>query len=280
LDQPLPPDAAPAPLAAGGWRQPLCELAQMLRFYSRIPVPQLPFENDPHAIPDFASAPRLLPVAGLLIGLPGALALWLASWLGLPAMVAAALAVAAAVLVTGAFHEDGLADTFDGLGGGWTSERRLEIMKDSRIGTYGGAALLLALILRVTALAALTDETGATSAALVMLAAAPVSRCIGLMPITLLPPARPEGLSSAAGRPSLLLLAGTLAIAFAAACALIAAGGAPMTGAILGAILGLALAAVMTLWAWRAIKGQTGDIAGACQQLAEIAFYLGVLVSV
>jgi adenosylcobinamide-GDP ribazoletransferase len=279
LDQPLPPDAAPAPLVTGGWRLLLRDLAQMLRFYSRIPVPRLPFETDPHAIPDFASAPRLLPLAGLLIGLPGALMLWIAASLGLPAMVAAALAITTAVLVTGAFHEDGLADTFDGLGGGWTPERRLEIMKDSRIGTYGGAALLLALILRVTAIAALIDETRGLTAALVIIAAAPLSRSIGLVPIALLLPARPEGLSSAAGRPSQLLLGGILALALAVACVLIAAAGVPLSGAIIGAVLGIALAALMTFWAWRAIKGQTGDIAGACQQLAEIAFYLGLLVS-
>ncbi len=251
----------------------------MLRFYSRIPIPRLPFETDPHAIPDFTSAPRMLPLAGLLIGLPAALMLWIAATLGLPALVAATLAIATAVLVTGAFHEDGLADTFDGLGGGWTVERRLEIMKDSRIGTYGGAALLLALILRITAVAALVDEAGIWITAAIILAAAPLSRCIGLVPITLLPPVRADGVSSAAGRPSLLLLAGLIAFSLAIAIALTVTAGAAVQGVIVGAVLGLALAALMTAWAWRAIKGQTGDIAGACQQGGEIAVYLGLLVS-
>ncbi len=252
----------------------------MLRFYSRIPVPQMPFETEPHAIPDFTTAPRMLPLAGLLIGLPGAVMLWIAATLGLPALVAATLAIAMAVLVTGAFHEDGLADSFDGLGGGWTRERRLEIMKDSRIGTYGGAALVLALILRITPLAALVDEVGAWTTAIIILAAAPLSRCIGLMPIALLPPARIEGLSSSAGRPSMMMLAGIIALSLAIAIVLTGVSSMTVQGLIAGVVLGLALAALMTSWAWRAISGQTGDIAGACQQYGEIAVYLCVLVNV
>jgi adenosylcobinamide-GDP ribazoletransferase len=278
LDQPAASDVKADAQALSGWRALLRDFAQMLRFYSRIPVPKLPFETDAHAIPDFTTAPRMLPFAALVIGLPGAMALWLLAMLALPALVTAAIAVAIAVLASGAFHEDGLADTFDGLGGGWTPERRLEIMKDSRIGSYGGAALMLSLILRVAALAALLDKTSALGAALAMLAAAPLSRVIGLTPVTLLPPARAGGFSSAVGRPTAGTygLALTLALGAAAGCAALA--GLPLQGVALGACLGLALALALTGWAKRAIKGQTGDIAGACQQTGEIALYVGTLI--
>ncbi len=249
----------------------------MVRFYSRLPVPRLPFEADAHAPPDFRRAPRMLPLAGLLIGLPGALVLALGTALGLPPLVAAALAVAASTLATGAFHEDGLADTFDGLGGGWTPERRLEIMRDSRIGSYGGAALMLALIARVACLAALAERGGMLTAA-VMLAGAALSRPIALLPLALLPPARPDGASAQVGRPSREIVALSIAVGLLLAGLVAALGGAPVPGAILGFAIGLVAAWILTRWSARAIGGQTGDVAGACQQLAEVAIYVGMLM--
>jgi adenosylcobinamide-GDP ribazoletransferase len=278
LDEQATTDAAADARALSGWRAILRDLVQMLRFYSRLPMPKLPFETDAHAIPDFTTAPRMLPFAALAIGLPGAVALWLGAVLALPAFVAAAIAVAIAVLVSGAFHEDGLADTFDGLGGGWTPERRLEIMKDSRIGSYGGSALMLSLILRVSALAALADRTSALGAALVMLAAAPLSRALGLTPVTLLQPARAAGFSSAVGRPTAVIYGLAVALSLGIAVLCQRAAGLPLAGVFFGAFIGLALALVMTAWAKRAINGQTGDIAGACQQMSEIALYVGTLM--
>jgi len=268
-------------LAPTGWRGVAAELAldlaAMLRFYSRLPAPLLPFEAQAHTPPDFTRAPRMLPLAGLLIGLPGALLLWLGLAAGLSPLVAATLSVAAAVLACGAFHEDGLADSFDGLGGGWTRERRLEIMRDSRIGSYGASALTLALIARVACIAALAERGGGSVAALAVLGAAALSRPIGLMPLALLSPARPDGASALVGRPSGALFLLAIGLGFALALALGAAAGQRVAGATLGLALGLAAAAAMTHWAKRAVGGQTGDIAGACQQLAEIAFYVGLL---
>jgi adenosylcobinamide-GDP ribazoletransferase len=258
----------------------LRDFVQMVRFYSRIPMPKLPFEADAHAIPDFTTAPRMLPFAGLLIGLPSALTLWLAVTLGLPALVAAAIAVVVAVLITGAFHEDGLADTFDGLGGGWTPERRLEIMKDSRIGSYGGAALILALILRVAAISSLVDETTPFAAGLMLLAAAGLSRTIGLTPVAMLPPARPGGFSSTVGRPTMPVYGLAMALSLLITGGLMGLADVPLWGAAIGIGLGLALTAAMTLWSLKAIHGQTGDIAGACQQFSEIAFYLGLIITI
>src|SRR5579872_4934442 len=106
---------------------------------------------------DIASASWAFPVAGLLVGLAGALVYAIAHRIGLPVEVCAMLALAATMLLTGALHEDGLADTADGLGGGKSREQKLEIMRDSRIGTFGVCALLTSIILRWSALAAISD---------------------------------------------------------------------------------------------------------------------------
>lgn len=98
-----------------------------------------------------------LPVAGLMVGLAGALVYKVSSRFGLTPNLAALLTLAATALITGALHEDGLADTADGLGGGRTRERKLEIMRDSRIGTYGVCALILSFGLRWSALAAIAN---------------------------------------------------------------------------------------------------------------------------
>src|SRR3954463_5342045 len=116
--------------AGGIWvRAVFGEVARSLRFSSRIPVPTMNWETDPHGPPDFRTMPRVVPIAGALIGALGAAAILGGHALGLGAFVNAALATAVLTLVTGAFHEDGLADTADGFGGGATPERRLEIMK-------------------------------------------------------------------------------------------------------------------------------------------------------
>jgi adenosylcobinamide-GDP ribazoletransferase len=253
------------------------DLLACLRFYSRLPVPVLSFETAPYAMLDFAHAVRVLPFAGALIGAIGGAALMAADALGLPALPAAGFAVAALLLTTGAFHEDGLADTADGLGGGATVERKLDIMKDSRIGTYGGAALIMSLLLRTSLLAALTTAIGAPRTALAMIAAHAASRVAALTCHCVLPPARIEGAAWAAARPlpRTLAIAGGLAILIGLSPVL--AGFSP--GRLcLGLAAMLAGALAMTEIARRQIGGQTGDIAGASQQIAEILF-LAVLAS-
>ena len=131
----------------------LRDLLACLRFFTRLPLPALPFDQSPHAPPDMARIALMAPVAGAIIGAIAALALAIANLLGMPPLLGAALAIAALVIATGALHEDGLADVADGFGGGATRARKLEIMRDSRVGAYGAAALALALILRVAALA-------------------------------------------------------------------------------------------------------------------------------
>ena len=267
-----PPVAPPIP----GFT-PLYDLAACLRFYSRLPVPALPEERAPHAAPDFRTVPRMLPLAGTIIALPAALTLVLAWALHLGPFVAAALALAVAALVTGAMHEDGLADVADGFGGGRTRDRRLEIMRDSRIGAYGASALVLAYALRLGALATLLDRTGWHAAPALVLAAS-LSRVAALAPMVLLDPARPGGASASVGQPTFA----TLGVATGTGVVLAGIGwglGLPPLGLALMLVLGPAAAYGLTLIAKNRIGGQTGDVIGACQQVAEIAALIGLLAA-
>ncbi len=194
---------------------------------------------------------------GLGAGVTGALALWL----GLAPAFAAGLALVAGIMATGALHEDGLADTADGLWGGWDPERRLEIMKDSQIGSYGVIALGLSLILRWAALSALFAAGGAIWA---LIGAGALSRAGMILPMATLPHARDGGLARRTGQ----VEADTawLAVGVAAVIALLALG----FGAIWAAIVVLALAFVLRALARAKLGGQTGDVLGATQQVCEI----------
>ncbi|MDB5594868.1 MAG: hypothetical protein JWM36_1829 [Hyphomicrobiales bacterium] len=251
--------------------QVLADLIACLRFYSRLPVPVMAFEEAPFAMLDFKRSIRMLPAAGAILGAIGGIALWLATAGGLPPLPSAALAMTVLVLATGAFHEDGLADTADGLGGGSSVARKLEIMRDSRIGTYGGVALVLSLLLRVTLLAELLSTIGPIAAAVVIVSTAATSRTVALMPLALLPPARTDGAAYAAMHPGVraLAIAGGLAVVFALLP--LAVGLSPLR--MIVAVIAMVLAGASMTWiAKRQIGGQTGDVAGACQQVAEIAF--------
>lgn len=248
-----------------------------LRFYSRLPLPVLQFETDPHGMLDFARSVRTLPVAGALIGLTGALALWLAAWLGLPVTIACLVALATLVLATGAMHEDGLADFADGLGGGATRERKLEIMKDSRLGTYGVTALVLGLALRSSAMVAIAMRYGLPACGAALIATAALSRTAGLLPLVLLDAARADGAGHAATRPlpeTINLAAGLATIV----ALLIPASGMSFGHMLLAIALALAAAFAVSRLARRHIGGQTGDVAGAAQQAAEIAALCALLI--
>src|SRR5262249_45551351 len=143
---------------------------------------------------DVARASWAFPIAGLVVGLAGAIVYWFASRAYVPPLPASALAIATTILVTGAMHEDGLADTADGFGGGKSREQKLQIMRDSRIGTYGACALML----RWSALAEIADPRFVTIA---LIAAHVSARATLPAFMCLVPPARADGLSSDAGRP-------------------------------------------------------------------------------
>ena len=215
---------------------------------------------------EIARASWALPVAGLLVGLAGAAIYSLARITGLTAGPAAMLTVAATILMTGAIHEDGLADTADGFGGGRTPDRKLDIMRDSRIGTYGACALILSLALRWSALAAI-GKPGSVAAALSVSHAA--ARAALPMFMLLVPPARSDGLSAGAGQPS--SQSAMIAVGLGMLCLIFALG---PSGAIIGAIL-LVLAGLTIGWlAMRHVAGQTGDILGAMEQIGEITIVL------
>ncbi len=244
--------------------------ALCLRFYTRLDW------GSPQTIEmaDFAAALRALPLAGAAIGAFGALALTLSRALGLSPLLAATLGVATHVLITGGLHEDGLADVADGFGGGAARERKLEIMRDSRIGAYGGLALGLSLLLRVFALAALAERSWALAAA-AMIATGAVSRTTGLAPLLMLAPARAGGLGAAMPLPSSRALAQAAALAALLSLAPALFGAAP--GQTLGASLAAVFAAILVArLAERQIGGYTGDVLGAAQQLAEIAGLLAL----
>jgi adenosylcobinamide-GDP ribazoletransferase len=258
----------------------LVDTACCVRFYSRIPVPALPFEADPHAAPDFARIGSVVPMAGLVIAAGPALLLALSLVLGLGPWLSAALAIAALTLATGAFHEDGLADTADGFGGGATPERRLAIMRDSLIGSFGGSALVLAYALRISAVATLCERLPPAAVAITLVAVAALSRTAGLVPLVLLPPARTDGTSSSVGRPTqdALWAAGAAAVIIVAVGGVLA--GTDPLGTVLMVLFAIAVSWLMTRVSNRLIGGQTGDVAGATQQLAEIAAFIGLLLTV
>lgn len=256
-DDQIPP-AAPADASPPKWWEDLL-LAAI--FLTRLPL-RLPRPPDQEA---HARAMAWFSAVGLLVGFIAGGAYTLAATLGLPPFPAALLAVAAGALATGALHEDGLADAADGLGGGRDRAAKLEIMRDSRLGSYGGLAMILSVGLKASAVAALADPVTVAPA---LAAAAAVSR--GFIPLTAwgMVPARADGLAAAAGRPTGRNVSACLMMGVAAAVLLLG-------GKALLATLVAALAAwVMAFAAKRQIGGYTGDILGAVQQVAEIAFLL------
>jgi adenosylcobinamide-GDP ribazoletransferase len=215
---------------------------------------------------EIARASWALLVAGLLVGLAGGAIYWIAWRSGLTAGPAAMLALATTILVTGAIHEDGLADTADGLGGGRTKDQKLDIMRDSRIGTYGACALVISLVLRWSALAAI-GRPGLVAAALLLSHVA--ARAALPVFMWLVPPARSDGLSAAAGQPP--KQCALTAFGLGALCLACGFGfGKAIVALILLSMVGL----IMAWLATRQVGGQTGDILGALEQIGEIAIVL------
>jgi len=200
-------------------------------------------------------------VVGAALGGIAALVAGLALWLGFTPGVVAGLMLALGAILTGGLHEDGLSDTADGLFGGWTRERRLEIMKDSRVGSYGVLALVLIMLIRWSALTTIL----AAGSPWVLVAVGAISRAPMAVVMSALPNARDTGLSHATGRPSgTVALAG---VALAVGIALLFAGWSMVAMLALVA----AVTALLARTAQARIGGQTGDILGATQQLAEAA---------
>ncbi len=234
-----------------------------IMFFTRIPVH---FEHFDEA--DLNKSTRFFPLVGILVGAFGALVFWLCDIL-LPLEVAVLISMAATILLTGAFHEDGLADAIDGLGGGWSRDQVLTIMVDSRIGSYGAVGLLLALLTKYQALSYQTVMFIPAS----MIAGHALSRLCAVLVMFTQNYVKSEGKSKALATQlnvmelSIATFFGLLPLAF------------------LEMKFIFALLPVAIVWLWFSAKihtrigGYTGDCLGAMQQLTEVAFYVGLLAS-
>lgn len=232
-----------------------------VQFLTRAPVPSGVFTPERQA-----AAVRYYPLVGALVGLVGAAALFGAALL-LPEPLPVLVSLAATLLFTGAFHEDGLADTADGIGGGVSPERSLEIMKDSRIGTYGAAALGLALGIKTAALASMDP----ISAALALLAGHTASRGSAVLAAATSRYVRDAGTAKFTAES---VSGVSLAVALLISVAALALLGAGAWAAAIG--LGLGHLAARAFYE-RKLGGYTGDCLGAVQQLSELGLYLGLL---
>ncbi|MGW8705084.1 adenosylcobinamide-GDP ribazoletransferase [Brevundimonas sp. NPDC055814] len=237
-----------------------------LQFLTRLPTPPLR-DFQPEWIQQSA---RWFPLVGQVVGLIAAAILYGAAQVWSP-WIAALLAVAAGVAMTGGFHEDGLADTADGLGGGQTRARRLEIMKDSRLGSYGALTLGLTLALRVAALAMLVGLSP-WMAAVALVASHGLGRAAAVGAMALMTYGGDPGMAKE-GRPD---RASMIGLAVAVVVALWPLALLPVMAGVVGVAAGLVVGAVPAWQAQRLIGGRTGDVLGAVEQAFEVGFLLAV----
>jgi adenosylcobinamide-GDP ribazoletransferase len=236
----------------------LGDLRTAAAFLTRLPIP--PREGAP--LENFARAQRVFPLVGAAIGAAVGLFYLALRILNLPDLAGAAFALAASALLTGALHEDGLADVADGFGGGRDAAAKLEIMRDSRLGTYGALALMVSFVAKLSALSVLADAVVVQA----LIAAHALGR--GVLPLMSmsLPMARSDGLAASAGRADLKTAASAGALAFVIALLLL-----PLIEAFAAAVLASAGVVGMAWLARRQIGGQTGDVLGAAEQVIETA---------
>ncbi|TFV95229.1 adenosylcobinamide-GDP ribazoletransferase [Oxalobacteraceae bacterium OM1] len=243
-----------------------------LQFFTRLPVPRW-VGFDPAWL---HQASRYFPAVGVVVGAISC-AVYIAAGIVFPPWVAVLLSTAAGIYATGAFHEDGFADTCDGFGGGMTPARVLEIMKDSRIGAYGAIGIGLLLAMKCATLAALPRTTTAGA----LLLAHPLSRLASVALIWRLAYVKDEGKAKPLAQ---RMSGGEFAIACLTvalvAAAVVAIGWLTVTALSAAAFAAAAAAAWLARKFVRRIGGYTGDCLGAVQQLAEVAAYLAILAMV
>lgn len=233
-----------------------------LMFLTRLPAGHV---ADP--VPTIAAASWAFPFIGVLIGSAGAIGYAAGLALGLPSSISAVIALALMIAVSGAMHEDGLADVADGLGGGRDTAHKLDIMRDSRLGSYGVLALILALSLRALAIISIADALVVTAS---LIAIAVASRALMVLALYMLPSARADGMGQAASDVTLTRVGVAGALGTVALIALSPHG--------LPALACMAAAASLLGWlAYRQIGGQTGDVLGAIQQCSEITGWLAIV---
>lgn len=245
----------------GGWLQ---DFLIALVFLTRLPI-QL---NLDFSMKTVGLASRAFPLIGVIVGGISGSIFFAMTAAGLPPLLCAFLALGAQILLTGALHEDAIGDVADGFGGGANRDKKLEIMRDSRVGTYAVVTLIIILGIKASALAALQDPYAAFA---VIISAAVCSRGMMSSAMYLMPAARKNGLGASAGRPP--LSAALWALGFAAIIPVLILG--PYFGSV-GVIAALAGASIIGLIAYRQIGGQTGDVLGSVQQLAETSFLIAM----
>lgn len=239
---------------------PVRDLRVCVLFLTRIPVGRIGGLQTA----DLAAAAWAFPLVGLIVGGIAGGVLYIAAATEISPIACAFVALAVQVLVTGALHEDGLADVADGLGGR-DRAHTLDIMRDSRIGAYGVLALVFSIGLRAVMIAGIP---GPGFACLTMIAAAVLSRAMLPAVMHAMRPARPDGLSHDGGTPD-LRIAGAAAVLGAIGLFTML----PLSVALAAAVVSLVLVGGVLLWAHRKLGGQTGDVLGAVQQMIELAVY-------
>lgn len=239
-----------------------------LAFFTRIPVPK----DTPYSSERLNKANRYFGLVGCIVGLISALVYVLAIQI-FPANIAVGFAMVISLLVTGAFHEDGLADVFDGFGGGWTVEQKLDIMKDSRLGTYGAAALIMMLVFKWLVLSSLAD-LDAIYPAIALFALHGLSRISAASLIFSYPYVRADQNSKVKPLANQQSPCDLWVLIFTGCFILL----------LFPLSLAIALFVVLTLtryacglWFKQQLGGYTGDCLGATQQLSELAGYLALL---
>ncbi len=258
-----------------------------VQFLSRLPVHKFVTLDE---TPDFKASSYTYGLAGVFIAIPAAMVLAVSYWSGLTPLMIAILTIATSIIITGALHEDGLADMADGFWGGHSIERKLAIMRDSTIGTYGVLSLILTIALRTALLAALIDQVGLLSCGIVV-ATGGLSRFAMLWPWSTLSQARTEikaktksnekeatSLAAKYGAPDRaefnksipLVLPALVLIAFAL----------PPLATIISLAFGTLAVISITVLSRHHIKGHTGDTLGATQQFCEIGLYLGACIAI
>ena len=248
-------------------REQLSVFVLALQFLTRLPIRA----DDAYTPQRFTASVNYFPLVGVLIGAFAAIIYWLGYFV-FPSVLAALISVGATVLFTGAFHEDGLADTFDGIGGGATREQALEIMRDSRIGTYGALVLVLVLATKVGALAVLPSPAVEVG----LIVAHGLSRWSSVFVVATSQYVRDHGTGKAVAegitRTGLVLTAlvgaGCLVVLYLMLSAQAA------VFAAIGLIVGHGLSRLLYE---RKLGGYTGDCLGATQQISEIGVYLGIV---
>ena len=239
-----------------------------LRFFTRLPAPAWVG----HSAEQLNHAARYFPLVGVIVGAIGA-AVTLAALQLWPPQIAVLLGMAATLLATGAFHEDGLADSIDGFGGGWTKEQVLTIMKDSRIGSYGAIGIGMVLLTKYVSLAALIGVSPAPTFAFLLIAGHSVSRLASTTLIYTLDYTRDDATSKS--KP-LATRMGKGELVVATLCGLVPCALLPVPQLMVALLLVVLVTLLAGRYFVRRIGGYTGDCLGATQQLTELSFYLGL----